>query len=317
MESARRTGVGVLEPPPVRTGLDLPARTGAAARGGDPRRTKRAIVGFLLPTVIAMTVLFLWPLWQAAGLSLTSKDRAGFTLENYTELLTDGRFHHAALISLLYTAAVVIGSLVAGMGAALLLNRKVRGTAILRSLFIMPWAMPFVATALIWRWMLDSQYGVVTYGLGLLGFDEMANPFSSGTALVTVSLIEIWKTFPLAAIMMLAGMQAIQKDLYESAAIDGAGAFRRFRHVTLPGLRYTTRAVTLLLILWIFGRAFIVIFLTTGGGPGGATETLVLLAYLEGFSQFDLHGAAAIGMVTLAISLLLTFIYRKASSDDE
>jgi ABC-type sugar transport system permease subunit len=271
---------------------------------------------FLLPTVLAMTLLFLWPLWQAGGLSFTRRGVAGFTLANYTDLLTDSRFHRSAFISIQYTIAVVAGSIAAGMGTALLLNRKVRGIAVLRSLFIMPWAMPFVATALIWRWMLDSQYGVLTYALTFFGIDQVANPFSSGSALVTVSVIEIWKTFPLAAIMMLAGMQAIQKELYESAAIDGAGPLRRFRHVTLPGLRHTTRAVTLLLTLWIFGRAFIVIFLTTGGGPGGATETLVLLTYLEGFNQFDLHGAAAVGMVTLAISILLTIIYRKVAKDD-
>lgn len=284
-------------------------------RGADPLRRRRTATVFLLPTFLAMAVLFLWPLWQALGLSF-STDESGFTARNYVDLLTDSRFHHAAFVSLVYTVAVVGGSLAAGMGTALLLNRKVRGIAVLRSMFIMPWAMPFVATALIWRWMLDSQYGVVTYGIDALG-GTVPNPFSSNLALATVSVIEVWKTAPLAAIMLLAGMQAIPKELYESAAIDGAGVWRRFVHVTLPGLRFTTRAVTLLLTLWIFGRAFMVIFLTTGGGPGGATETLVLLTYLKGFTQFDLHSATAIGMVTLAIALVLTVGYRKAANDGD
>ncbi|MFC7548690.1 carbohydrate ABC transporter permease [Plantactinospora sp. GCM10030261] len=280
------------------------------------RRRRRTAAAFLLPTFLAMAVLFLWPLWQALGMSLSTEE-SSLTAGNYIDLLTDTRFQHAAFVSLIYTVAVVGGSLAVGMGTALLLNRKVRGVAVLRSMFIMPWAMPFVATALIWRWMLDSQYGVLTYGIDALGGGTLPNPFSSNLALATVSVIEIWKTAPLAAIMLLAGMQAIPKELYESAAIDGANVWRRFLHVTLPGLRFTTRAVTLLLTLWIFGRAFMVIFLTTGGGPGGATETLVLLTYLKGFNQFDLHSATATGMVTLAIALILTVGYRRAANDGD
>ena len=194
-------------------------------------------------------------------------------------------------------------------------TRALAGRAVLRALFVMPWAMPFVATALIWRWMLDPQYGVLTYLLSLVGFDDV-NAFSAELALLSVSLIEIWKTFPLAAIMYLAAMQAIPRELHEAAALDGAGAAQRFRHITVPGLRHTTRVLTLLLTLWVFGRAFMIIFLTTGGGPAGATETVVLLTYLRGFGQFDLGGAAALGMVVLLIAALLTVAYLRTARDD-
>nr|WP_281352296.1 sugar ABC transporter permease [Phytoactinopolyspora alkaliphila] len=251
-------------------------------------------------------------------MSVTDTTGAGsLTLDHYRRVLDDPRFGNSIWVSVRYTAGVVAGSLGVGIAVALLLDRAMAGRAVLRALFIMPWAMPFVATALIWRWMLDSQYGIVTYLLGLLGFDDVPNAFNSELALMTVSTIEIWKTFPLAAIMFLAGMQTVPREQYEAAALDGAGAWRRFRYVTVPGLRHTTRVLTLLLTLWVFGRAFMVIFLTTGGGPAGNTETMVLLTYLQGFGQFDLNGAAALGMIVLAIASVLTVIYLRMARDEK
>jgi multiple sugar transport system permease protein len=264
-----------------------------------------------------MGLLFFWPLWQAASMSLADPAAGtGLTTRHYGQVLTDPRFAASLWISVQYTVGVVVGSLVAGVAVALLLDRAVAGRPLLRALFVMPWAMPFVATALVWRWMLDPQYGVLTYVLGLVGLSGV-NAFSAELALLSVSLIEIWKTFPLAAIMFLAAMQAIPRELHEAAALDGAGAWGRFRHVTLPGLRHTTRVLTLLLTLWVFGRAFMVIFLTTGGGPAGATETVVLLTYLRGFGQFDLGGAAALGMIVLVIAGLLTVAYLRTARDDD
>jgi multiple sugar transport system permease protein len=271
---------------------------------------------FLAPTLAVMAVLFFWPLWQAASMSLADP-ATGSSLSrlHYQRVLTDPRFGASLWISVLYTVGVVAGSLAAGMGVALLLDRALAARALLRALFVMPWAMPFVATALIWRWMLDPQYGVLTYLLDLVGVGNV-NAFGAELALLSVSLIEVWKTFPLAAIMFLAAMQAIPRELHEAAALDGAGTWQRFRHVTVPGLRHTTRVLSLLLTLWVFGRAFMVIFLTTGGGPAGATETVVLLTYLRGFGQFDLGGAAALGMVVLLIATVLTVAYLRTARDD-
>ncbi|KRB36627.1 carbohydrate ABC transporter permease [Microbacterium sp. Root180] len=297
-----------------------PRRT-AGLRPRASRRTRRsrdALVplAFLAPTFVGMALFFLWPLAQTFWLSLQEKATGVFTFDNYLRAVGDPRFAASLGVSVVYTVLVVTGSLVLGMAVAMLLNRPIRGRAVLRALYVLPWAMPFVSAALVWRWMLDPQYGVVTFLVEALGGEVSASPFNSPFALLTVSVIEIWKNFPLAAIMLLAGRQNIGQELYEAASLDGAGAWSRFVHVTLPGLRGTLVALTLLLVLWTFGRAFMVIFLTTGGGPAGATETLVLRTYQTGFQLFDLPQASALGIVVMLIAALLTVFYLKVARDD-
>lgn len=263
-----------------------------------------------------MAAFFIWPLVQTAVLSVQEKRTGAFTIEHYTRALSDPRFMASLGVSVTYTVLVVVGSLVVGMIVALLLDRPVKGRALLRALYILPWAMPFVSTALIWNWMLDPQYGVMTWVIESFGGDVTTSPFNSSYALITVSAIEIWKNFPLAAMMLLAGRQNIGAELYEAAALDGANAWSRFVHVTLPGLRPTIIALTLLLVLWTFGRAFMVIFLITGGGPAGGTETLVLRTYQTGFQLFDLPGASALGIIVMLMAGILTIIYLKVARDD-
>jgi len=172
--------------------------------------------------------------------------------------------------------------------------------------------VPPVATAMVWSWMLDYQFGVVNHLLqaahlirapiGWLTTPQWAMP--------SMVLVGIWKMYPIASVMLLAGLQCIPDELYEAAKIDGASRLDGFRYVTLPGLKPVCGILALLLTLWSF-RSFTYIYIMTGGGPSQATETAVVLVYMQAFKFFDFGVASALGVVMLLLLVLFTAVYMK------
>jgi len=163
--------------------------------------------------------------------------------------------------------------------------------------------------------MYSYDYGVLNYvfqSLPLIG-GKIEFLTSSPEAFYSVAALSIWKLFPVAMVMYLAGLQTIPKELYEAATVDGARVIARFRYVTLPGLKSITTTLVLLIAIWTFGSAFTAIFVLTEGGPGGVTETLVLRTYLEAFKYFRPGTAAAMGMIVLFISLVFTLLLLRLS----
>ena len=276
------------------------------------------------PVLIAIFVLVIAPLVWGLRISLTDTRmiglgfKTGLTFENYRSVLSDPDTWNAIWVTIVFSGGTVVGSVVLGMAAALVLDRTFFGRGFVRVLVILPWAVPHVVAALVWQWMYNPDFGVVNYGLLLLPWVTSTPKWLSDPqyALLAIILVNVWKTYPFAALLLLAGLQTISDDLYEASAIDGAGPLRRFFDITLPGLRRVLAIVVLLLLIWSFGN-FVFIFLMTQGGPAGATNALVVHIYFEAFRFFRAGSAFAMGALLLALSILLTSAYIVMSRERE
>ncbi|MBL8655060.1 MAG: sugar ABC transporter permease [Alphaproteobacteria bacterium] len=269
---------------------------------------------FFAPTLLALLAMYAYPIGQAFFVSL-HRDSLGtrigdfIGLENFVAVLTQPLFPELLFNTVVYTVGVVVCVWVLGVVTALLLFRTFPGRFLARGLVILPWAVPVVPVVASWQWLLNFDYGLfnaITHGLG---FDRLDMLAASPGAMITVILVTSWKLFPLASVMFLAALQTIPDELYEAAEIDGANDWQQFLNVTLPGLRSVSMFVILLMTVTIFGRAFTIILLLTGGGPAGTTEVLALQTYHEAFQYFRMGSASALGMVVLAISLCITTLY--------
>lgn len=276
------------------------------------------------PVLIAVLVLVIAPLAWGLRLSFTDSRMIGLgfdiglTLKNYKSVLADPDTWNAVWVTIVFSGGTVIGSVAVGIAAALVLDREFPGRGLVRVLIILPWAVPHVVAALVWQWMYNPDFGVINYGLLLLPWVDEAPKWLSNPdfALFAIILVNVWKTYPFAALLLLAGLQTISDDLYEASAIDGASPARRFLDITLPGLRRVLAIVVLLLLIWSFGN-FVFIFLMTQGGPAGATNALVVHIYFEAFRFFRAGSAFSIGALLLAMSIVLTSVYLAVSRRHE
>jgi multiple sugar transport system permease protein len=280
------------------------------------RSDRAAPAVFLGPAVCTVLLVFLLPIalgvWTSFQADGSTLDRARWVgLANYAVLFGDPAFAHSVLVSVVFTAASVAGAYAAGLIAALILNRPFPGQPVLSGIVILPWAMPYVAAAMIWSWLFDYQYGLFNYLLNVMGVVHGKVGFLTDPrlALWAVVAVQIWKIFPLAAVLLLAGLKTIPAEHVDAARVDGAGGWGVFRHVTLPGLRPVTVVLVLLLTIWVFGRSFTVIYVMTGGGPVDATLNLVLMTFQQGFQLFHLSRAAALGTVVMCISAAFALVY--------
>ena len=267
----------------------------------------------LLPALAAVLFLVLYPLGKVVELSLRVGRSMNFARigllplggANYGRVLSDPAFVQACVTTLAYVAASVAGALAVGLPTALLLDLRFPARRLFRTLLLLPWAVPGVVASIVFRWMFDASFGVVNAMLrrvGLLGVDW---PWlvDSRTALAAVIVPTIWKAYPLITLTLLAAMQSVPGELYEAAAVDGAGRLRRFRHVTWPGIAAATTLSALVSALWIV-RDIDIVFAATGGGPAGATTTVALYVYNEAFQYFRMGTATASGVLLVAAVLL-------------
>jgi len=245
-------------------------------------------------------------------MSLTNPDTAhdfvGFG--HYQNIFHSPKFWNAALNTVEYTVFGATGAFLVGLMTALLLNEDFRGRVFARALIISPWPVPYVVTCLVWMWMFDYQFGIINDILLRVGLIKARMGWlrDPSVAMFSVIVTTIWKEFPFATIMMLAGLQSIPREQYDQAAVDGANFFQIFRYVTLPGLRSVNMIVLLLLVIWIFKR-FTFIYVMTGGGPAGTTETLIIRTYLDAFDHLEFGTASAMGLIMLAVILVFTAFY--------
>lgn len=278
----------------------------------------------LAPALIFLGLVILYPILSAMQLSFHEVDlfqvgaeTTPVTLENFAKLLGSRALWEAGKVSLAYVVVSTVPALLIGMGTALLLNREFVGRSIARMLVFLPWAVPLVVATNIWWWLLDPSFGLVDWVLVRLHI--LSRPVNwlmePWPALIAVCLVTIWKGYPFFTIWLLAGLQAIPADFYEAAKIDGAGAFACFRYITVPALRPVISLATLINALWTF-REFTVIWVLTRGGPVRATETLAIWTYREAFGNYNMGFAAAIGMLTLAISVLGSIAFIRLSTEE-
>ena len=238
--------------------------------------------------------------------------------KNYRNVVNDFAFKFqswrqwgAAVTSVVYSFLSTALTVALGLAAALLLNRPFRGRGLSRAVFLFPYVAPIVSVAFVWRWILDPRpSGVLNDLLLRLGWIDLPQAYLStrGLSLALVIVFTAWRYFPFAMLMILARLQAIDRTLYEAAGVDGANAWHKFRHVTLPELRYVLGAIFLLRLIWTFNK-FDDIFLLTGGGYG--TNVLPVLTYQFSFRAFNFGKGAANAMILLGILVLFMFVYAK------
>ncbi|MEW6299951.1 MAG: sugar ABC transporter permease [Thermodesulfobacteriota bacterium] len=269
--------------------------------------------------VIALFPL-LWTVWESFhvhDLRMPWRGRPFVGLANYTEALTDARFWQAMGHTVLFTVSSVTLELVLGLGLALVLHHSYRGRGLVRAAVLVPWAMPTVVAALLWRLMFESPVGIVNALLMDLGV--MHEPFVWFThpvaAWVPVVLADVWKTTPFVALLLLAGLQNIDPVLYEAARLDGAGPWQQFVHVTLPLLRPALLVALIFRTLDAF-RVFDLIYVLTGGGPGTATEPIALYTFGALFHNLRFGFGSALSVLIFLVTFALALLYIRALGRD-
>ena len=284
-------------------------RPSLAARLDSPR-----VLGYLLsvPAAIILLGLLAYPLLLGIWLSLTSATIGNpgqfVGLQNYATIFADPIFRGAAWYSVFYTICAEAGKLVLGLALALLLNQRFRGYRVSRALMLLPWVAPTVLSALAWLWLLDPQFSAVSWLLVRLhlihsNIDFLGHPWSARMSLI---LVNIWRGLPYFAIGYLAGLQSISKDLYEAAAIDGAGGWQAFRRITWPLLMPITTILVAFSSIFTL-TDFQLIWTITHGGPTDATQVFTTLAYQRAISGGQLGEGAAIAVSPIVIMIVLAF----------
>ncbi|MFL6075566.1 MAG: carbohydrate ABC transporter permease [Mycobacteriales bacterium] len=295
------------------------------------RRTYRRAAGqgrlaffLLLPAIIVVFGVVLYPAGRAFVISfqdVTSSLPGSYPFKgfgNYSDILHDHRVWIATEHTIYFTLVSTALELVLGIGLALLLNAPVKYRWLLRGIVILPWALPTIVNGAMWRWILNSQYGVLNAVLTQLHLQGhyrswLGSPF---LALNMVIMADVWKNTSLVAFFLLAGLQTIPRDVYEAARVDGCGAVRAFLRITLPLLKPTIAIVLVLRTIEAF-KVFDIIYVMTGGGPVSGTQTVTFYTYLQAFSdQRFSYGSAMAYLIVVAI-LALAMVYLKLLRQSE
>lgn len=282
--------------------------------GPRARAERREAIVLVLPALLPIIIFSVIPLVSGVALGFTDATLArnadinfiGFG--NFIALLGDQRFWASFGIGLIWAASVALLTLVSAMGLALLLNSDLRLKGFTRVLALIPWAMPPVVIAIVWRMIYNPNSGPLNAALEAVGLPGVNWLGDFSTALPAVIVVGVWAGMPQTTVLLLAGMQSIAPELHEAAAVDGAGSFRRFWHVTLPALRPVILAVTALDFIWQF-NSFGLVYVLTEGGPGGQTMIPPLFTYLEAFRNREIGYASAMGDVLVIAIMLILSIY--------
>lgn len=266
---------------------------------------------FLAPSFLHLLLFSLGPILFSLWLSFHEWDLVGAArpfvgLANYRELAGDAAFWRAVRNTAVYVLFVPVGMVVA-LALALLLDRGMPGERVLRAVFFLPYITSFVAISLVWRWMYEPDYGLLNSALRLVGLPEQAWLGSTRTALPSLMIMSVWLYCGYMMILFLAGLQSIPASLYESARMDGANAWQRFRRITLPLLRPTTFFVLVTMVIFMF-QVFTAVYVMTEGGPLHATDVIVYHIYRSAWEYLRLGYASAMAWVLFAIVFVITLV---------
>ena len=301
------------------------ARKGVAVRGSGPplapRQSRRPgsrpwiLVLFAAPSLILVLLINLYPViyagWQSLrdGSLIAAGDFVG--LENYANVLTDPVFWDAALFTLVFTLVGVFGSWAVGLALALLLKTRIPGKGLFKVLLLLPWVVPVVVSTTSWNWLVATPQSPLPVLAEALGFGNvlfLANPL---LAQVTVCVFKVWISFPFMMMMMAAALESVDKNIYEAAKVDGAGRWKELTGITLPMISRSTYISWILMTIFCVND-FPTVFLLTGGGPVNATQTLVVLAYVTVFQNFQTGPGVAIAfLMTLVLIVISVALYRQ------
>lgn len=286
------------------------------------RRKRESLTAalFFAPVIGLMALLVAWPLlsvfWQSFHyVNLVNRATHGFAgFDNYINVIQDSDFLPALWNTVEWTVLSVAGEYILGLASAVALSQPVRGRAVFRGIIVIPWVIPIVVAGLNWMWLLNPDYGIVNSWLVHLGILNAPRDWVGGinTALLTVTFVNIWRSFPFYTIALLAALMAVPQDLHEAAALDGAGPIYRFRVITMPHLK----AVSLVLIfIHVISTAinFDFIWVMTQGGPLNASQTLPIMIYKYAMQDFDVGQASALASMAMTLLATAFIIYFYAS----
>jgi multiple sugar transport system permease protein len=279
--------------------------------------------GAVIPALLVIILFTIYPVIYALRISVYQyiltkpKSHPFIGFKNFQDVITSYYFKTALINTGIYTLAAVIGVILFGLVVASLLNSKVRSSNALKIIILLPWAIPAVVAGLMWKWMLNSDFGILNGILYSMGFIKSYIPFLANPWLAKLSLVmaHIWKEGPLAAIFFLAGLQLIPDELYDAAKIDGGGGFRLYRFVTLPLLK------PILLVVLVYETmtailTFDIVYVLTGGGPGDSTSLISWFAYAEIYKFLNLGAGIALSIIIALITLVLIILYMRALKTD-
>jgi multiple sugar transport system permease protein len=274
---------------------------------------------FIVPSLVFVCVFTLYPIVESFRLSFyrmiltlpwLGQKMVGW--ENYVDLWTDPVAWQALRTTLIFVAVTVPFELLLGLGMALVMNEAFRGRGVLRAIVLVPWAIPTVVSSQMWRFIFNDRYGLFNFvlfgGDTARYFAPLANP---RWAMIAIMAAEIWKTAPFAALIILAGLQTISDEVYEAASIDGASAWQKFRHITLP-LLWPALLLALLFRTIDALRVFDLVFVMTQGGPADATNVLQFYGYKKTFAEGMIGYGSTIAVTVFMISLVLALAYLRA-----
>ena len=288
------------------------------------RKVRERLEGpaFITPTTLTLFALVLYPFLYGIYVSFFKTNLINkwkfIGLDNYETAVTGSDFWHSLLLTVIFTVGVVVGHFVLGFLFANILNKEFRGRTFFRVLLLLPWLLPEVVAANVFKWILHPTNGVLNSWLVKLHIIDqpmswLGNP---KIALAVVIVICIWKGFPLVMLQILAGLQTIPTELQEAARVDGANSTQVFWKITLPCLKPTLIAALVLDTIWWFKHVTI-IWLLTQGGPGTSTTTIAVDIYKQAFEYFDFGPASALAVVVFLICLVINFVYQKVLKNEE
>jgi multiple sugar transport system permease protein len=273
---------------------------------------------FLLPAMLFLLVFLLYPvctmvLFSFEGVNigtLLSGDIPFVGLDNYHTILTDPTFRSSIGVSLVFTVACLVFPFAIGFLLAMLFSKRIPLVGVMRGSVMIAWMLPIVVSGTIFKWMLQSDSGIINYALLSIGVIHSPLRWLSdpGIALWGVIIANIWIGIPFNMSLLLAGLQGISATLYEAAIVDGANAFNRFLYITLPLMRSTSLTVLMLGFIYTL-NVFDLIFVMTGGGPVNATQVMPLYAYNIAFTQFDLGSGSAVASLMFLLLLVVSMAY--------
>ncbi len=303
--------------------LTAPNQVGGPPRQVTKKMKSRKVLGLdrglwllIIPAMIPIIFFSVVPLARGVYLGFTDAEAGRNTvtsfngLDNYRELLSNRLFLESFRIGLIWTIAVTVLQFFLSMGLALLLNNNLRGQTLSRILVLVPWAMPPVVVGLMWRLVYHPTAGILNEGLERAQItDANINWLTDfSLALPAVIAVGVWRGMPQTTITLLAGLQGVQSDLKEAAAVDGASHWQTFRHITIPSMMPIIVAITSLDLIWNF-NSFGLVFVLTEGGPGGRTRLPLLFAYEQAFKFGNFGFAAALGNVMVLVMVVILFFY--------
>lgn len=272
---------------------------------------------FLIPSLILIAVLVLYPVFETIRLSFfnyriqtMALGETFIGLDNFKNILSDSEFFTSLKFTLVFTVVAVSLETIIGILFALIMNQKIPGQGIIRTAVLVPWAIPTIISGLMWKFMYSQQYGVINYILKTLKIITKNLPWLSNAQLAVVATIiaDVWKTTPYMSLLILSGLQTIPPQMYEAAAIDGATKIQRFIHITIPLIKPVLSVAILFRTLATF-RIYALISVLTSGGPANATQSLSLYTIKTYFNYGNLGYGAALATVTFIISLIISMFF--------